>query len=592
MIKKVLKKNGTYIVILAILTVICAVFTGLFYVPYFTSNDDLLLRSIMSGVYTGTPSAYLIYIMYPLGLVFKALYTMLPNVAWYELFTFSAHFVCIFLISARLDAVFFAHDEKFRKYGYLRLVLSAAFFFVIYSIHLRYTIENQYTVLAGLLAATSLFYFSTFSLCESKKEYVLCAVITLVTFALSLWLRKEVCFMILPLFLLSLVSRMISGIIKHKKIGQILILSGIILVILLLSILTHKAAYNKPEWKEFEAFNKARTDVYDYGLMPAFSDNKDFYESLGVEVDEYTAFTEYTLNLTDRADSSNFETMALRQKSIQKEWEKYYSVPKKIIKDTFASFKEMGRYYAGSTAFIFGVTAFLVGLFVWIRQKNALPFLVIMASVIYFAVFTAYFTYLNRLPDRVFVPFLYALLVVFVAEYVFIVQDNGFAFFEGKKSRLFSVIFAIFAAVVLLLTSWKSAGRNQNYYAAKTEDFNEINSYIEKHPDNVYMITQSVNATQCKSLFNGYYDPVNSVRTVDWCYQSPLMKEKYQILGIEDSAYSLRNKNVYILMAEFVNPQYAVNLVNKDGEWTEAVKTDEIKAGNTIVNVWKMEVVR
>ena len=56
-LKKVLQKNSTYIVVPAMLTLISALLTVLFYVPVFITNDDLLIQSIASGTYTGKPSA-------------------------------------------------------------------------------------------------------------------------------------------------------------------------------------------------------------------------------------------------------------------------------------------------------------------------------------------------------------------------------------------------------------------------------------------------------------------------------------------------------------------------------------------------------
>ena len=68
------------------------------------------------------------------------------------------------------------------------------------------------------------------------------------------------------------------------------------------------------------------------------------------------------------------------------------------------------------------------------------------------------------------------------------------------------------------------------------------------------------------------------------------MKEKYKLLGIDNTADSLRKENVYLLTADYIDPQYVVNLVNREGEVTEAVLADTIVSGGNVTNVWKFRV--
>ncbi len=43
-------------------------------------------------------------------------------------------------------------------------------------------------------------------------------------------------------------------------------------------------------------------------------------------------------------------------------------------------------------------------------------------------------------------------------------------------------------------------------------------------------------------------------------------------------------------MGDYINPQYVVNLVNREGEFTEAVLADTIVSGGNVTNVWKFRV--
>ena len=46
-------------------------------------NDDINMRDIASGAYTGTPDGHLIFMLYPMGFVLKSLYQIWPGIEWY-----------------------------------------------------------------------------------------------------------------------------------------------------------------------------------------------------------------------------------------------------------------------------------------------------------------------------------------------------------------------------------------------------------------------------------------------------------------------------------------------------------------------------
>ena len=625
MIQKALKKNRTYLFMLLALTILAALVSGLFFTPYFISNDDLLLKNLMSGTYTGTPEAHLIYVMFPLGLIFKAFYSIAPGVRWYEIFTFGMHFVCIFLILARMDYSIFGIrlelPEGYREkegFRYLRPILLTSVFLLFWGISLPYIIANQYTLLAGEIIAVSVIYFATCDLCQSKKEFILSTVACACTFALSLWLRKEVCFMILPVYALLFIIRLVSKLKFKKSIKELMIISGILFAILVASVISHKIAYSSPEWKEFEAFNKARTDVYDYGLMPGYQDNKEFYLGLGIGEDEYTAMIEYTLSLVPAANTANFETMAVKQKAVLKEWEQYYNVPSKIVKDTLQS---LGQIFQ-TTVGIIAIAVFLLTVvnFFLIAKRNKIagPLLAVIGMILYFLVFTAYFTHLNRLPERVYVPLLYALLAAAGGLMIRIlpyqmrpaenigkevdnekvtekinegVKENDaekkLARVNIRKRQTFGAFLFLIAGIAFFAAGVRVAGVYQDFYGAKEEIFDEINAYISSNPDKVFFVTQSVYATQCKALFKGNDDPENSVRMVDWTYQSPVMRQKFKHLGLEDNPETVTKDNVRVIMADFVHPEYVVRILNKNGINADVELDNQVQAGNTTAVIWR-----
>ena len=75
------KKYYHIVVLLGVFLVL-----GIFCPPVLYLNDDITMRSILSGAYTGSPDGHAVYMKYPLTGVLALLYRVLGIVPWMELF--------------------------------------------------------------------------------------------------------------------------------------------------------------------------------------------------------------------------------------------------------------------------------------------------------------------------------------------------------------------------------------------------------------------------------------------------------------------------------------------------------------------------
>ena len=242
---------------------------------WFSSNDDLLIRSILSGDYTGTPDSHAVYLLYPMGLLLKSLYKAFPKVTWYELVSLCIHVMCIVTIVSVLTISSVKKagidmSEKRTRFFLVAILLMVVTFEIVFCIDLEFLIASQYTALAGLVAATAF-------LCLISGNDVAAGVFIV----LSLWIRKEVFFMMIPLLVIAFVYRFVEAYrarikadkrTKTKK--SVLILA--VFVICAVSLGADFATYSSGEWKAFKEFNRERTRVYDYALFPNYSEEKDF----------------------------------------------------------------------------------------------------------------------------------------------------------------------------------------------------------------------------------------------------------------------------------------------------------------------------
>ena len=192
---------------------------GLAWDYYYDLNDDVLIRDILSGVYTGEPEALTAQLLWPLGALLAGLYRLLPGLPVFGAFLWLCQAGSVFLIlrrsllwlEARADGETPALSGQdgagcppcpvWKKLLLCFLETLTAAVCLLY--HLVFV---QYTVTAGLLAAAAVFYFLTVprNLAASGKEesavsfWLRCLPAALL-FWLAFCLRSEMGLLLLPL---------------------------------------------------------------------------------------------------------------------------------------------------------------------------------------------------------------------------------------------------------------------------------------------------------------------------------------------------------------------------------------------------------
>ena len=68
---------------------------------FYDLNDDVLIKDILSGAYTGTPSGYNNQMMYPISVLIAGLYRLIPSVPWYGIILMGGLATCVSIIVYR-----------------------------------------------------------------------------------------------------------------------------------------------------------------------------------------------------------------------------------------------------------------------------------------------------------------------------------------------------------------------------------------------------------------------------------------------------------------------------------------------------------
>ena len=146
---------------LTMLVIAAAAFFGDF---YFDLNDDVFMKDILSGAYTGTPEGHNIQMLYPVSAFIALFYRVIRGFDWYGFFLCACQFLCVFAIIKRVLTNF--QDKAIRVAAALSVVV-----FMLGGI-LSHFVFVQYTFTCGFLSATAAFIIMTHQ-GEKKADHIL-----------------------------------------------------------------------------------------------------------------------------------------------------------------------------------------------------------------------------------------------------------------------------------------------------------------------------------------------------------------------------------------------------------------------------------
>ena len=284
------RANASFIIsVLTILTAMLA--AGLAGDYFFDLNDDVLMKDILSGAYTGVPEGHNIQMLYPISLFISVLYRIGTNIDWYGIFLCFIQYFCFFVVVYK--SLLLVKDIRFKA-----IVAISELFFILgfFSSHLLFV---QYTVVCGLLSGTAAFLI----LSSEKKDEILAVILIFIAYLL----RSEMLLLTLPMVGVAIFIKwvMTRETAQDKKALFKWYVTVCVLIVLALALGTgiNKVGYSSPEWKEFTRFFDNRTELYDFQYIPEYAGNSDFYESIGLSESEQKLLENYNFALDDEINA-------------------------------------------------------------------------------------------------------------------------------------------------------------------------------------------------------------------------------------------------------------------------------------------------
>ncbi len=562
------EKNRDWII--ALLFVIgFGVFAGCRFDYYYDLNDDVLMKDILAGVYTGTPEGHNIQMLWPVSAFISLLYRIAGRLPWYGAFLCACHFGCFFLILRR--SLTFAGTLP----GKLAAAVPEALIFA--GLFLPHLVYAQYTVTCTLLGGTAAFLFYTTDITLSPGEFIKKNILPALLAVLAFLIRSEMLLLVLPLICAAGVLKWAEEekIFTTGHVVKYLSVIGMILAGLLLGQAVHMAAYGGQEWRAFTRFFNNRTELYDFQQIPSYEEHRDFYESVGLSESEKILLDNYNFGMDEEIDENVVGKIAAYAGKIKSEDQSF--VEKLSEKLGFYRYRfihgreDTGSDYPWNYAVILGyVTVFLLSIpgkgfseeASWGREykterkglsrvKNGLGAILRLAFL--FAVRTALWMFIlmrGRDPERI-THSLYLMELCILAAMIFIrwrqIPSPGI---KRAGGFLGAAAFGLLAIVILpsgIRETLAQQARRETVNAPYRELYARLSD--EENRENFYFIDVYSSVGYSEKMFE---DVDNSLDNYDimggWACKSPLQKKKLAVFGIRNMEAALKDRdNVYFV---------------------------------------------
>ena len=558
--KKPFDMNCIASAVLTLLVLALVAFLGDF---YFDLNDDVLMKDILSGAYTGVPEGHNIQMLYPISAFISLFYRVYRGLDWYGIFLCTCQFGCLFILLARVLNV--CMDKVIRI-----ATVSAVFLFFVGGI-LSHLLFVQYTFTCGLLSATAAFLIMTHD--DDKKGDLALAVFLIVAAYL---LRSEMLLLTLPIvgvgilirFSLSRVlicDRYSEGIListygeKKSLFKRYVLLCLAIVLGLAVSSVWHKAAYSSKDWKEFNALFDARTELYDFQYIPEYADNKEFYDSIQLSEPEQQLLVNYNYGIDDEINTDTLRSVAeyadkLKTDEVPLFTRLIQSVPLYLYRLRHVAYQKSYEYPMTDAplnivAGILYLGTLILSLLSKDKKKAILSILLLVLLFTCRSTLWLYIIVRGRDPIRITHP-LYIMEILVLLGMILAGQKE-------KKPVIIATLMAVIIASAAFIPNQIGVIRDEMSQRDRMRaHYDALYDYFEDHPDDFYFVDvyTSVSATDGdEKTFSEkmFKDVDNSFAAHDlmggWASKSPLFYKKMDRAGFSSMQDAILQDKVYVV---------------------------------------------
>ena len=563
---------GLNFIVPALMTLLVIVTVSCFGDYYFDLNDDVLMKDILSGAYTGTPAGHNIQMLYPISAFIALLYRVFRGLDVYGIFLCALQFACVYIVASR---AFSAFDDRISK----AVSAVSVFLFMLGAIGSHFVFV-QYTFTVGFMSATAAFLFIT-HVGEGKRDLVLAVVLLIIAYLI----RSEMLLLTLPVVGVAIFIRWLF---EKTLFRRYLIVCVAVVLGIATSAILHRIAYSSPEWKEFNDLFDARTELYDFQYIPDYAENKDFYDSIGLSEPEQQLLLNYNYGIDDEINADTLWAVAdyaSRQKTDE--------IPfMENLKASTVSYLYRLRHITYQKSYEYPMTdapwniialllyLLAVVMFCLIGDKGD-KIRGIFSVILLFACRTSLWLYIimrGRDPIRITHP-LYLMEIVVLLGMILLKTKNNKRY---AYAALVAVAVASFAFVPNQFGVIRDEMQQRSVMRAHYDD---LYDYFAQNKDSFYFmdVYTSVKATDEgeRTFSEKMFDRVdNTLANHDlmggWASKSPLYFDKLKAYGFESMHDAILSDGVYVVTKESSGIDWLCDYYLEKGIKTEPELTDTV----------------
>ncbi len=596
-----MKKSQKFISIIvsAVAVLAIMVVTLMFGDYFFDLNDDVLMKDILSGAYTGTPEGHNIQMLYPISWFISLLYKTGINLDWYGIFLCFIQFLCFFLILQALVSRIADFREK--------LLCAVSLVLVCLGFFWPHLLFVQYTVVCGLMSGTAALLILTAK--EDKKNNIIAVVLILVAYLI----RSEMLLLTLPMVGVAILikwalSRIeyskdtsVSHVGEKKKLFRRYLCLCLTLVLgLVICTGLHKLAYSRADWKEFNRFFDNRTELYDFQYIPDYAENKDFYDSIGLSESEQQLLINYNFALDDEINADTLGAIAEYAAGTKSAEEPFAN----RIRSAISLYVYRMHYVAAPITYEYPMTdypwnvgvillylAVIACLFIGHKKDGhyiRIGCLLVATLIACRSALWLYIIIRGRDPIRITHP-LYLIEMVILTGMFLMVSSKEDKFEDSRlaKTWIVAVLLAIVGIVTIPMQSSVIAKENASRQAM-LDKYEALYDYCEANQDSYYFIDvyTSVSlgdavkgdvATFSEKMFVGVDNSfANHDLLGGWASKSPAYEDKLRRAGFSNVQDALLAENAYFVQNKTYETQWLTDYYLEKGIDINISEIDEI----------------
>ncbi len=554
------------------------------YPPSWYTNDDYRMMTIASGAYTGTPSADIVFMRYPIGFMLSGLYSITAQIPWYGLFTM----ICMFVPSC-IFCYYIVKKAYLKNYTILGVCLYVlAFLFLIR----KYICMPQFTLTSAFMGAGAITLLYEMPAQKNKVHIIFASICAVLSFSI----RSKAFYLLLPVIALIIVVRIFSE--KGTKIWKSF--ASVCLATLVLCGCVFAVDYlvwnQSEEYQDFKSFNIARSSVYDYGSIPPYYDNMPFYVENGISEVAFRTLASRYLDLDDSVDTETLESIGDYIQQLRTEsgsiFERIKSAFEETIEYWLDSNDEVMKY---SVMFVFILLAVVLILSVKNKKLN----IIFPATVAGIVLESVYLAFCGRLIIRIVDMLLLSAGVLGCLITVDMLRVRKKSIREYcselwlKKKRLVSVVLillsvvtVVYSGIICLNTALKD--KYQSVTVTYNYRIDTLRNYARLHPESFFFYDSNDFIASTGYVFQTYseaevlnYDSLGS-----WNCTSPTYYQRNARFGFTSSADGLTSDDCDVYFATLSPLRVGMTKTLKDRYNKKLTLVDSVESEEYILHIY------